>query len=331
MNGATSQDRNHTLDFVKGILVIVMVMYHAMNVFSTAGPSAYGYIRFVSGSFVFIAGYVIAVFYEGKFKIDPVSVSSRLLVRGVKLVLLFTVLNVSINLTGIGNPEKAQLGVGRYLDNFHPIYVVGEAKYASFQILLPIAYLLMAAPAVLLASKGGKWIEIGLTVAVCALLVEVESRNGELVVLGVLGLLTGMLVGELGRAIFFDSRLLILLCLSLCLVSMGRLSQHMITYAIGVMAVLKLFYDFGRTINLDSFVGRAIILLGRHSLVCYIGQIILLRGLSRALSMGKWELDYKVALICVLTSVVLWVACHVIVRLCNRYRLVEKSYRLVFA
>jgi hypothetical protein len=28
------------------------VVYHAMNIFSTAGPAEYAYVRFVSGSFI---------------------------------------------------------------------------------------------------------------------------------------------------------------------------------------------------------------------------------------------------------------------------------------
>src|SRR5262245_25828550 len=111
MNRDQDTTRDLPLDFVKGMLVIVMVIYHVMNIFSTARSEAYGYIRFVSGSFIFISGYIIAIFYEQKFQIDRIGTSQRLIMRGLKLLLVFTVLNILINVTGVGNPNKAQLGL----------------------------------------------------------------------------------------------------------------------------------------------------------------------------------------------------------------------------
>lgn len=65
-----NSDRDVSLDFVKGILVIVMVIYHVMNYFSTAGPDSFGYVRFVTGSFIFVSGYIISTFYERKYRIN---------------------------------------------------------------------------------------------------------------------------------------------------------------------------------------------------------------------------------------------------------------------
>src|SRR5215471_235911 len=115
MNSTPGTPRDLILDFVKGILVIVMVIYHVMNVFSTASPEAFGYIRFVSGSFIFISGYIISVFYEQRFQTDGTSTSKRLAVRGLKILFIFTILNIFINLTGLKNPSKTQLGLQQYL------------------------------------------------------------------------------------------------------------------------------------------------------------------------------------------------------------------------
>jgi len=52
MHSAPGTTRDLPLDFVKGVPVIVMVTYHVMNIFSTASAEAYGYIRFVNGSFI---------------------------------------------------------------------------------------------------------------------------------------------------------------------------------------------------------------------------------------------------------------------------------------
>src|SRR5215468_3492974 len=60
--------RDLTLDVVKGALVVVMVVYHAMNVFSTAGADEYAYVRFVSGSFILMSGYIVARFDGPRFR-----------------------------------------------------------------------------------------------------------------------------------------------------------------------------------------------------------------------------------------------------------------------
>ncbi len=156
--GSAPAVRDLTLDLVKGALVVLMVVYHAMNIFSTAGPHEYAYVRFVSGSFVLMSGYIVARFHEARFKADWRGTSRRLVVRGLKLLMLFTLLNLLINLTGIGNPNKVQLGIQRFMSTLFEVYVAGEPAHASFQILLPIAYLLVAAPALLMLGRLSKWL-----------------------------------------------------------------------------------------------------------------------------------------------------------------------------
>src|SRR5207244_8569494 len=76
--------RDNALDFVKGALVVFMVVYHSMNILSTAGPEAFGYVRFVSSSFILLSGYIIARVYAGRFRMDRAGTSKRLITRGLK-------------------------------------------------------------------------------------------------------------------------------------------------------------------------------------------------------------------------------------------------------
>ena len=94
-------DRDLSLDFVKGFLVICMVIYHTISYFTTAGYDGIKYLRFVTGSFIFISGYIVAVFYRRKFELDNKTTFKRLVIRGLKLLLIFTFLNIIINLSGI--------------------------------------------------------------------------------------------------------------------------------------------------------------------------------------------------------------------------------------
>jgi hypothetical protein len=324
--------RDLTLDLVKGALVVIMVVYHAMNIFSTAGPDEYAYVRFVSGSFILMSGYIVARFYEARFSADWRSTSHRLVVRGLKLLILFTLLNLLINLTGIGNPNKAQLGIQRYMSSLFEVYVSGEPGYASFQILLPIAYLLVAAPALLMLVRLRKWLFVAsFAMVVASSLFGIESVNLGFAALGGIGLSGGMLTNAMERPVVMRGAWSIAGGLLASVLLMKYLSADPTTYAIGTIVILKLLYDLGKAVGPGSRLARASILLGRYSLVCYIAQIIFMQGLSRGLSRPRWELGYETILVVVGTVAFLLVLSAVLAMLCDHYRFAAKTYKLIFS
>ena len=327
-----TDSRNLALDFVKGILVVFMVIYHVMNIFSSAGPEAFGYIRFVSGSFLFISGYVIALFYEPKFTANKVAVAKRLALRGFKLLLLFTALNMAINLTGVGNPNKSQLGVVHYFDNFSQIYGLGKPGAASFQILLPIAYLLVLSPLFLLLSRIKAILTVAcLIAAFCLSYFEVDSVNVGLGIIGVIGLYAGLLTSQYQALYALKRKPIIVAGLALSFFMMGYLDRNLLTYTLGVMVVIKLFYDLGMGLDLSATLNRMAIMFGQYSLLCYIAQIVLLQCLSLLLSRPKWPLGFEVVLLSLITCAILLALCFVIANLRARHRLVDKSYKFIFA
>src|SRR4051794_18609125 len=60
--------RIDALDFTKGILVLIMVLYHWLNYFVTGHDWIYKYLRFLPISFVFISGFLISQVYLSKYK-----------------------------------------------------------------------------------------------------------------------------------------------------------------------------------------------------------------------------------------------------------------------
>src|SRR5215212_9205486 len=74
--------RDLGLDFVKGVLVIVMVAYHVLDYFVVGADLLYRYLHFVSGAFIFTTGYVVAGFYKDKYVKDKARTSKRLISRG---------------------------------------------------------------------------------------------------------------------------------------------------------------------------------------------------------------------------------------------------------
>jgi len=331
-SGSAPAVRDLTLDLVKGELVVVMVVYHAMNIFSTAGPDEYAYVRFVSGSFVLMSGYIVARFHEARFKADWRGTSRRLIVRGLKLLMLFTLLNLLINLTGIGNPNKVQLGIQRYTSTLFEVYVAGEPRFASFQILLPIAYMLVAAPALLVLGRLSKWLfAAGFAMAFAASLFGIESANLDFAVLGAIGLSGGMLTNAMEKPFAVTGVWRIGGSLLASVVLMKYLSANLATYAVGTMVILKLLYDLSKAAGQGSRPTRALILLGQYSLVCYIAQIIFMQALSRGLSRPRWELGYETIFVVFATVVFLLVLSAGLAMLCNRYRFVARAYKLTFA
>src|SRR5262249_39162176 len=156
---------------------------------------------------------------------------------------------------------------------------------ASFQILLPISYLLIISPILLLFSEIRKFlILMSLIVAFCFSFFDIKSVNFGLGIIGIIGIYIGMVINRLEFSFFIKSRLIILFCLIICIFFMEYLDRNVMTYSIGIMIVSKLFYDLGMTSNLLNNINKSIILFGQYSLFCYLIQIIIIHILARTFS-----------------------------------------------
>jgi peptidoglycan/LPS O-acetylase OafA/YrhL len=325
-------NRDSNLDFVKGILVIFMVIYHIMNYFTTAGAEEFEYVRFVSGSFIFLSGYIVSTFYEKKYRSDKAGISQQLFIRGLKLLIIFTTLNVLINLTGIGNPNKPTPNIEQFLNNVTTIYFSGERRFAAFQILLSISYLLMLSPVLLFFAwfmKSG--IGIILAAMFCFLFLNMESEIFEMGLVGITGFSIGVVMNKLEISLFFKNWIIVLLCLLICIYLFKYFDRNVMTYTMGIMIVLKLFYDLAKTINLKNKISKSIILFGRYTLVCYIVQIIFLHGLSWILSRQRWSVGYEIISIFVITNIFLLGLCCLLRVLRTQYKFFDETYRLIFS
>src|SRR5690242_11816494 len=89
------------LDFTKGALVLIMVLYHWMNYFVEADGSIYKYLRFLTPSFIFITGFLISHVYLSKSRSSGWTIAGRLLGRGFKLLAIVACLNLALNSIGI--------------------------------------------------------------------------------------------------------------------------------------------------------------------------------------------------------------------------------------
>src|SRR5262249_20409824 len=90
----TNVARMTSVDFVKGALVLVMVLYHWLNYFVGLQWGGYRYLRFLTPSFIFITGFIVSYVYLSKYRYDDPLLRLRLWLRGLKLLGVFVVLNI---------------------------------------------------------------------------------------------------------------------------------------------------------------------------------------------------------------------------------------------
>src|SRR5215475_10691908 len=134
--------RISALDFTKGALVLIMVLYHWINYFIGPQWEYYFYLRFLTPSFIFITGFMVSNVYLSKYDPADRRLPRRLLTRGIKLLAIFVALNVArifiVPLLSTGVVAANLFGAR----NIFIIFVSGNlsvvsGKLVSFSILVP--------------------------------------------------------------------------------------------------------------------------------------------------------------------------------------------------
>lgn len=325
----TSRDPN--LDFVKGALVIFMVIYHTMNYYTTSTPESYAYIRFVSGAFIFISGYLVSNYYQEKYILRKMEVTRRLIKRGVKLFLIFSVVNFALALMGVKNYNNVTFNLSSLKDSSFNIFILGDSSLAAFEILLPISYLLVLSPLFLLLVPARRHLVIAILAGIilCSFH-KIISYNFYSGLIGLAGFGLG-LVGSFSKMYRLKSKLFIAILLVFWLSIMGFLDQFLLTYCLGIFVVLKLLYDLSASFEIRTIVADSIVMLGQHSLLSYLIQVLFLQALSRFLGNQKWELGLEAALIMLGTSAFLLATCISLKSLQRHSKLIRVGYSAIFS
>jgi hypothetical protein len=131
-----SGGRDETLDVTRGICVLAMAVHHCINYFP--GYSLF-YWRFVSGAFVFLAGYLVTSILV--HRATPVregrNLGWRLVSRGLKLIALCLVLNAVLIFLLPGESKGKSSSIVELIGN---VALYGNYKSVSFSLLVPIGY-----------------------------------------------------------------------------------------------------------------------------------------------------------------------------------------------
>jgi peptidoglycan/LPS O-acetylase OafA/YrhL len=329
-----SSARDASLDAVKGVLVLLMAVYHVMSIATTAPTEAYEPVRFVTGSFVFCAGFVVSQFHLAA---DRASTSRQLVARGAKLLLLFTALNLGVMFAGLGKSVAGKTGLEAFVAHLPATYLGGDPSVASFVILLSIGYLLLAVPLVLALCAGSRahaWATLAAALAASAVPAGADRwPNLQYLLVGISGLCVGLLVRlQPAPRLSASGMAFALAALGAAAWLTGHLgNDNAALYAIGVVLVLWCLRRVVGSLTPELAPSRFAVLLGRYSLPCYLAQILIIQALFRTTSTQRWsDLSRPIAAFAATVAIML-LMCKLLDRLRLRSRIIDRSYRLVFS
>jgi peptidoglycan/LPS O-acetylase OafA/YrhL len=328
------------LDFTKGALVLIMVLYHWLNYFLGAPGDMYRYLRFLTPSFIFITGFLISNVYLSKYRIADPRLPKRLVQRGLKVLAVFILLNLARSLM-LPEPHKMQM-LSEHLSirNFVNVYVIGtdlgggQAKTVAFYVLLPISYLLLMSAGLLLASRLYRYIfhVVCLLFLLSIVVVDLNGRqstNLELLTIGLLGVILGYIpIEKINKFVRHPYSLAAAYLCYICAITIWNVIYPL--QVVGVCLSLMIIYLLGERSGDPGRMRGCIILLGQYSLFGYITQIVILQLLHRSL----WHADLGVGVLgvsflaaCALTIL----AVEVTDRIRANVTTVDKLYKAVFA
>jgi peptidoglycan/LPS O-acetylase OafA/YrhL len=277
------------LDFTKGALVLIMVLYHWTNYFLIFDWTFYKYLHFLTPSFIFITGFMISNVYLSKYDAGDLRLPKRLFTRGLKLMAIFLVLNVArifvVSALGTGVLVRNPLDPR----NIFTIFVSGNlpvtgGKLVAFSILVPISYLLMFSGALMLPYRLFRYTFH----IVCAILLSsvlilgltgAQSYNLEFVTIGMLGVLTGFMpVAVINDFVRHPYTLAFAYVCYTIAITIWNVPFPLLV--VGVFLSLMVIYLVGASGSESGRIRGEVILLGKYSLFGYISQIAILQILS---------------------------------------------------
>lgn len=273
-----------SIDFTKGVLVLIMVLYHWLNYFVTGHDGIYKYLRFLPISFTFISGFLIAQVYLSEYGKSDLAVAKRLFTRGLKLLAIVAILNLAPR--AVHTSAFHMRGDSWSISEFAEDYFTGVHPIA-FSVLVPIAYLLIASAGIFILAK--RWRNVYhvscLVLVLAAIACEVARINSgyvQIVSIGMIGVSIGhmplyridSLLGY-GRAIFGAYLAYVL--------AIVFLNDSYILQVIGVCVTLLGIYWCGSYITARHGGGKTLVLVGQYSLFSYISQIAVLQLLRSSL------------------------------------------------
>jgi hypothetical protein len=322
--------RIDALDWTKGSLIICMVIYHGIN-YSAFRPLAFKFLAFLPPSFILITGFLVGQVYAAKYDLDTWKPYLRLATRGLKLLAVFAVLNFA---RCVALEHSLLGGANEFAIRASSIFITGNGREGIFEVLLPIAYFLLLAPVLLWLRARASGSITGCAVALFLLCVALEGSGNEMknldfISVGFIGMALGLIpMPTINRlATKWAPILLLYVAYRLCSYFFGD------TYSVQIFAAIAsvlLLYCCALHLRMDGWFGRQTVVLGQYSLLGYLVQIAVLQGVVKVLG-GRPQHVAGVVVVCVLTAIATWIIVRTVHHFRRKSRMVDISYKSVFA
>jgi peptidoglycan/LPS O-acetylase OafA/YrhL len=329
----SNRQRDDALDFVKGFLVEIMVVYHVLNYCFSIRHPALIYIDFVTGSFVFITGYIASSIYVTKYNDNSKKIVTRLAVRGFKLLSLFLIINFIVYCLSLKNYDGYEFTIENFWKNIGVILFRGSAEVSVFELLVPIAYTLILSSIMMRLLKKRTLITAVVIpfVGISTVLKQDNYFNMYFVSIGLAGLVAGYFAQYIQnyRGVIWTKLLssggIIAYCIIITI--FGR--DNLILYILGIMSVLFVVYSLPIDIFKVTSICKWVIFLGKYSLVCYLAQILFLQ-LIHHLFTNQMITISSAFIFFMATNIGLSILCNLIQSLRNYNGGINRIYLAVF-
>ena len=314
-----------------------MMIHHSFDYFYTH-TFLYRYVRFITGLFIFITGFIITNVYLKKYNVLEHSnkISKRLLIRGNKILALFVVMNFILKLATYDYSTLTNNFNPSFASYLYKIFITGSYKIADFAILLPISYLLLIF-CFLVSLKNKIYLIIPLSFLLfiyCSIkyLYQDGAFNLRFITIGLIGSSFGLVHRDKYEKISSMWFVIIPSFLTLIVVS----SFYRLIYPLYVLLITANYFFIYLIISCIGKLDlrlvqlKMCVLLGKHTLFGYIVQIAILQMILRLHILHfKSSLNFFFAFLSTLVLTITLV--YLLNWMKEKYTFVNNIYRFVFS
>ena len=272
--------RIHTIDFTKGILVFLMVVYHVLN-YLQYDSLPHEYMAFLPPSFIMITGFLVTQTYLKRLESSFLRTSTRLGARALKLLFLFTFLNVTASIIWSKNRYDMDLNTFAFFHKWFNVYMVGDAMGVAFEVLIPISYTLLLSIILLKIQLFKPYFltVFAITMFTFCAIMDTYGRsipNLNLISVGIIGMGLGMFRFSLIERLVRYRKVTLTLAMIYSIVLILDVDNYIHQVIITIIC-LALIYSIGVILQTEQWWYKQFCLLGRYSLISYIAQILYLQ------------------------------------------------------
>jgi len=249
--------------------------------------------------------------------------------------LVFLFLNVLIHSFFKKNFNGQDFGLNLLIDHLYDVLIFGIPNLTAFEILLPIAYLLLLC-AICYSLKQYKYIIFIIIISVFVLLSYYQiilPYNLKCILIGTGGFYTGLIsldYKNISDNIIYKMCAISLLILYLLYIAPNPIKLNILSYYIIINIIIANLHLAGKRLSNSNFLIKIITKFGQYSLLLYISQILYLQIFTKIIDFKSDVYNYYHSIIIAAIILLLIVTYSVLEKMRRINQFIDKCYRIVF-